>query len=256
MQNGFPEFSTFEKAALTILLRDLNYEESIAVMRDAEPGWSKATYGRRLDDAFISLERKGLVSRQVEHGFVKWRITKKITNFLSSEQLSDLIEKYEQIKHESSELKLYLSNLRQQLEAALGEKASIQVELDALKQKCHSSLENRLISKFPKLGLNSDWIQALILLALLEIMARYKLSLLHHEESKDKNFTELLNILKKVIPNIEKRDFNINKDFVKALRDFRNKMVHHGLTTKVSTKEVEGIFALVEDLYKKLFEEC
>jgi len=48
--------------------------------------------------------------------------------------------------------------------------------------------------------------------------------------------------------------FDFNKDLVKALYNFRHKMIHDGLSTKVRPKEVEAISVLVEDLYQQLFE--
>lgn len=258
MAEELSELSPFEKAALTVKLRGLGGRDLLQVMRKAQPGWSDSTYYRRLDEALVSLERKALVVRAVaKGGYVDRHVTKKVAKLLSPEQLFEdcmyLAAKTEELTVLSSDLSAQLRDLRQQLDAERAKTSTIQKELDSLRKERRSSLEERLIAKFPSLNLKVEWVEALVLIALVEMMVRHKLATLQPGEVKDKGFTDLINTLKKVMPETEGRNLDFNKELVNGLYDFRHKMIHNGLSASVSHKEVEGIAALVENMYQQLF---
>jgi hypothetical protein len=259
MTEELSELSPFESAALTVQLRRLRGSDMLQAMRQAEPGWSDSTYYRRLNEALDSLERKGLATRvSNKSGSADWRISKEAAKLLSRDQLFDncmyLGTKMDSLEAFSTDLSTKLLDLQRQLEKERIHTSTTQEELDSLKKRQQDSLESRLSAKFPGLNLSDAWIETLFLLALVEIMARHKLTMLQQGRASDIRFSDLFSTLKKVLPETEGRSFEFNKEILDVLYEFRNKMIHNGLGSAVRQNEALVINALVADIYQQLFE--
>lgn len=255
------DLDAWETAALIIQLGGFDYQQALQVLRKVEKGWSDPTYGRRLWAALVSLEQKSLVKRTVAPDrSITWQVTRKGTASLPLDQLSDIVLS---LSSELSEARSQLSKLKVQVEedaqAAKEQRTratATEERLTELMKSQRHALEDKIAKRFPKLPLSVDWLEALILLGLLELMARYKLGLLSDssEEQRDLNFTQLLETLSQTMATHEARRLDFNKDLLSGAYKFRNKMIHNGLVASIRPKELDAIRNLVVDLYDQLFE--
>jgi hypothetical protein len=250
--------SPFENAALVVQLKRLRGPAMLQIMCKVEPGWSDSTYHRRLNDALISLENKGLVTRMVgKGGGMEWHINIETAKLLSKKQLLEaclyLGSNVDTLEAQSFDSSIKLNDLQRQFEAEQMRVSTIKQELEMLKKEQQDSLENQLTAKFPGLSLGRTWVEAFLLLALVELMARHKLAVLDQDKPKDLSFSELFFMLKKVLPEKEGRSFDFHKEILDVLYQFRNKMIHNGLGANVRKNEADAISALVTDIYQQLF---
>lgn len=259
MTNEVIGLSAFEMAALTIRLRRLRSADLMQVMRKAEPGWSDSTYYRRLNEALASLERKGLTTRTLNKGReVEWTISKEASKLLSSDELFDdcayLGMRIDSLETTCSDLQGKLLDLQHQLQSEVASKSAINIELDTLKKVHQESLQTRLGMMYPGLNLSEMWIETVLLLALVEVMARYKLDALQVSKAEDMPFSQLFIMLKKLLPEVEGRDFQFDKDILNILYKVRSRIIHSGLGASLRESEAKAINALVQDIYQQLFE--
>jgi hypothetical protein len=259
MADELTQLSPFEAAALTVQLRRLRGTDLLQVMQQAEPGWSNSTYYRRLNDAFVSLEKRGLVTRTYGKGHeVVWTVNKDASKMLSLSELFDhcsyLGANIDTLENTCSALQDQLLHSRRQLEAEIEAKTVINNELDTLKKKYQESLQYRLTTKFPGLDLSEMWIETILLLALVEVMARHKLTVLHADKTEDMPFSQIFMRLKELLPEVEGRVFQFDKDILNILYKVRSRMIHSGLDASLRESEVKAINALIQDIYQQLFE--
>ncbi|AHB14114.1 hypothetical protein [Dehalococcoides mccartyi] len=258
MTETLHSLSPFEKAALIIQLRRLTGKDAIQVMQDAEYGWSNSTYYRRLDDALANLEKKGLVTRIIKENYqLHWIVSKNASKFLSSSELFEhcyyLGTRVDTLETSLCELQDNSRCSQKQLREETESNSTLRIELDELKNENQKSIQNILISRFPRLDLNAAWIEAILMLALVELMARHRLSTLGAEDAQNIPFSQLFIKLREVLPKTEGRSFQFDKDIMKILYGLRSKTIHNGLANNFRESETNTINELVLDIYKQLF---
>jgi len=254
MATDASELTPLEHATLVIDSQGLSGQDARQILRTVEPGWSDSTYGRRLQDARVSLERRGLLSRDVSRREVVWLPTSDGLVTLMSQELLSVVQRLHrraaEAEYDANERTTELYHLRLSLETAT-------TEVEQLRQKFNDIddvLGSRLIATFDKLGLNETWIEVLVSVTLTEVMARHKLRILDPFKAHETlGFRDLLRELEVVITEKEGGTFIYNKEVADLLSSVRNRMVHDGLRMELRPRQVEGIIAFVKDLYEQLF---
>lgn len=253
------ELEPFEHAALVIEMKGLAGQDALEILRSVEPRLSDSTYYRRLADGRLSLERKGLLTRLVDRREIVWLPTPNTFPRLSHKELADLVRelilRHRDAQREAVEKNAEANRLQRMLDAATKEIGELREDTDNLKRREATSLDSQLINRFKRLGLTKTWIDVLVSVTLLEVMARYKLTTIDPSRAEEKlTFSDLLKTLEDAIPSKEGRAFSYDKTVANFLYGIRGRMVHSGPDREIRPKEAEGIAAFVDDLYKQLFE--
>jgi hypothetical protein len=251
--------SAFEFASVVALLEHRSNSETLDLMRKAEPGWSDATYHRRKENALKSLEQKRIISSEIVDRNIVWHLEENVVKFLPSEVIlrSCLFvgENKDKLEAQNNNSENILRDLSNRLESDKIRSSNLEKELNDLKTLNITSIEVTLNSKFPKLGISSLWLRSFVLLHLIETMARQKLYELDSniKPSDHMEFSQIWVNIRKLLPQKEHRNFEVDKKTLDFLYQYRSKMSHNGLRASFCKNEVEAIELLVSDIYQQLY---